>query len=205
MPVTGKCQWPAQEGDMDNLRERKKALTRDTIEGRALELFLDRGYDRVRVEDICADALVSQRTFFRYYASKEDLVLGRLRAHLMQAARLFDTRPAGEPLTDSLRAVITRVAQDYVTEPERELARLRLVTTTPALEAGLLNVFAGFERLVRTFVANRLDISPEARRARLLGAATVCAFRVGLELWIDEEAVPDLPTLVMTNVNELLP
>jgi AcrR family transcriptional regulator len=190
---------------MDNLRERKKALTRDSIESRALDLFLERGYDRVRIDDICADALVSQRTFFRYYTSKEDLVLGRLRAHLMEAERLFDTRPAGEPIGASLRTVITRVAQDYVTEPDRELARLRLVTTTPALEAGLLNVFAGFERLLRTFAAGRLDLSPDARRARLLGAATVCAFRVGLELWIAEEGAPDLPALVMTNVDELMP
>jgi len=190
---------------MDNLRERKKTLTRDAIESRALELFLERGYDRVRVEDICAEALVSPRTFFRYYASKEDLVLGRLRAHLMQAERLFDTRPAGEPIRDALHAAITRVAGDYGTEPDRELARLRLVTTTPALAVGLLNVFSGFERLVRDFVAARLDLSPDARRARLLGAAIVAAFRVGLEVWIDEDAAPDLPTLVMTNVDELVP
>src|SRR6185437_16734990 len=98
-------------------RERKKALTRDSIEGRALDLFLERGYDRVRIDDICADALVSQRTFFRYYTSKEDLVLGRLRAHLMQAERLFNTRPTGEPIKDSLRAVVTQVVQDFVAEP----------------------------------------------------------------------------------------
>lgn len=149
---------------MENLRERKKAMTRDALERRALHLFLARGYDRVRVDDICADTLVSQRTFFRYYASKEDLVLGRLRAHLADAAQLFDDRPAGEPIADSLRVVITQVAHDYVTEPERELARLRLVTATPTLEAGLLTVFAGFERLVRAFVAACLGVSPDARR-----------------------------------------
>jgi AcrR family transcriptional regulator len=188
---------------MESLRERKKTLTRDKIEDTALHLFLERGYDRVRIEDICADALVSQRTLFRYYTSKEDLVLGRLRAHLVQAKRLFDTRPADEPLPDSLRAVINQVAQDYVTEPEREIIRLRLVSTTPALEAGLLNVFAGFERLVRGFAAARLGIAPDARHARLLATAIVGAFRVGLEMWIDNQAASDLPDLIAENVATL--
>ena len=182
------------------LRERKKTLTRDTIEDTALRLFLERGYDRVRVEDVCADTLVSQRTFFRYFASKEDLVLGRLRAHLTQAERLFDARPAAEPIQESLRAVIDRVTQDYVAEPDRERSRLRLVGSTPALETGLLTVFAGFERLVRDFAAVRLGTAPEARRARLLGAAVVGAFRVGLESWVGDEAGADLPDLVAENV-----
>ncbi len=190
---------------MPNLRERKKAMTRDALEHRALQLFLERGYDRVPIDDICADTFVSQRTFFRYYMSKDDLVLGRLRAHLAEAGQLFDARPGGEPIAESLRAVITQVAHDYVTEPERELARLRLVTATPALEAGLLTVFAGFERLVRSFVAARLGVSPDARRPRLLGAAVVVAFRVGLECWIAGDATEDLPTLVISNVDELLP
>jgi AcrR family transcriptional regulator len=189
---------------MENLRERKKAATRDAIERRSLQLFLERGYDGVRIDELCADVLVSQRTFFRYYASKEDLVLGRLRTRLTEADQLFRLRPPEEPIADSLRGVITQVAHDYVAEPERELVRLRLVTTTPALETGLLTVFAGFERLVRSFVAARLRTSAGARRPRLLGAAVVAAFRVGLELWIDEDGHEDLPALVISNVDELV-
>jgi AcrR family transcriptional regulator len=187
-------------GSAGGLRARKKTLTRDTIEDTALHQFIDRGYDRVRVEDICADSLVSQRTFFRYFTSKEDLVLGRLRAHLAQAEHLFATRPADEPVPETLRTVINQVAQDYVAEPEREVLRLRLVTTTPALETGLLHVFAGFERLVRDFAAARMDIAPDSRQARLLAAAVVAAFRVGLEMWIDNAGDLDLAALIAGNV-----
>lgn len=185
------------------LRERKKLLTRDKIEDAALRMFLERGYDRVRIEDICAESLVSPRTFFRYFTSKEDLVLGRLRAHLSQAERLLGTRPASESLPDALRAVISKVARDYVTEPERELTRLRLVTGNPALRTGLLSVFAGFERLVCCFAAARMGVAPDARSARLLAAAAVAAFRVGLEMWIDNAADLDLPRLVVANVETL--
>jgi TetR/AcrR family transcriptional regulator, regulator of mycofactocin system len=187
----------------DSLRERKKALTRGRLEETALRMFLEQGYDQVRLEDICADALVSMRTFFRYFGSKEDLVLGRLRAHLALAERLFDSRPADERLADSVRAVIDQVAEDYVREPERELTRLRLVTTTPALETGILNVFAGFERLVRDFAATRMTASRDARHARLLAAATVSAFRIGLEVWVDRNGKPGLPRIVAENLSIL--
>lgn len=185
------------------LRERKKVLTRNKIEETALRLFLDQGYDQVRLEDICADSLVSLRTFYRYFASKEDLVLGRLRAHLDLAEDLFANRPADEPLLDSLRAVINQAVEDYVTEPERELARLRLVTTTPVLEAGLLNVFAGFERLVHGVAATRMRTGPDARHPRLLAAVTVGAFRVGLDMWVENDAALDLPALIADNLDIL--
>ena len=190
-------------GPTGSLRERKKILTRDKLEETALRLFLEKGYDQVRVDDICADTLVSQRTFFRYFASKEDLVLGRLRAHLLQADRLFEACPADEAPRDVLHTVIDHVAQDYVAEPERERIRLRLVSTTPSLEAGLLRVFAGFERLVRDFTAARMSTDAGATHARLLAAAAVGAFRVALETWIDDEAVENLPDLIAANLNVL--
>src|SRR5262249_18245335 len=131
------------------LREQKKALTRTTLETRALERFLTEGYESVRLEDLCAECLGSTRTFFCYFTSKEDLVPGRLRSHLDLAAELFACQPTDAPLLASLRAVINGTVADYGADPHRELARLRLVTTTPALEAGLGRVFSGFERLVR--------------------------------------------------------
>jgi AcrR family transcriptional regulator len=185
------------------LRERKKALTRATIEARALERFLDEGYEQVRLEDICADSLVSLRTFFRYFTSKEDLVLGRLRSHLDLADDLFTRRPADEPLLASLHAVINRTVADYGAEPERELTRLRLAAETPVLEAGLSAVFTGFERLVRRVAAARLRTHHDTRAPRLVAAAAVAAFRVGLEMWVESDARLDLSRLVLDNLDDL--
>jgi TetR/AcrR family transcriptional regulator, regulator of mycofactocin system len=145
------------------LREQKKALTRATLEATALERFLAEGYEPVRLEDLCAECLVSTRTFFRYFTSKEDLVLGRLRSHLDLATELFARQPASGPLLVSLRAVITETVADYAADPDRELVRLRLVTTTPVLDAALGRVFAGFERLVRRFAAERTKREEDAR------------------------------------------
>jgi AcrR family transcriptional regulator len=185
------------------LREQKKALTRATIETKALERFLAEGYEPVRLEDLCAECLVSTRTFFRYFTSKEDLVLGRLRTHLNLAADLFARQPADAPLLGSLREVITATVADYAADPDRELTRLQLVTTTPVLEAGLGRVFAGFDRLVRRFAAAQTNTDGDARGPRLVAAAAVAAFRVGLELWVASDARDDLAGLIIANLDEL--
>jgi AcrR family transcriptional regulator len=191
------------DGDFLGLRAQKKALTRTTLETTALERFLADGYESVRLEDLCAECLVSTRTFFRYFTSKEDLVLGRLRSHLELATELFARRAAGAPVLASLRAVISETVGDYAADPQRELARLRLVGTTPALEAGLGRVFAGFDRLVRSFVAAQTKTDEDGRGARLVAAAAVAAFRVGLELWVASDARGDLAELIIGSLDEL--
>jgi TetR/AcrR family transcriptional regulator, regulator of mycofactocin system len=181
------------------LRQRKKTLTRETIEQVALQLFVSRGYDNVRLEDICEAAMVSLRTFFRYFTSKEDVVIGRLRAHLALAEQLFARRPESELLSESLRVVIEATCFDYLAQPEQELTRMRLVRSTPTLSTGLLDVFAGFERLVCGYAAKRRGADSSAPEPRLLAAAVVSAFRIGLEMWVEADGQPDLSELVNAN------
>ncbi|MEU3724575.1 TetR family transcriptional regulator [Streptomyces sp. NPDC031705] len=83
---------------MDNttgLRESKKLRTRRQLAATALELFLERGFDAVSVADVAAAAEVSKPTLFRYFPSKEDLVLDRFADHQDEAARIVRDRPAG--------------------------------------------------------------------------------------------------------------
>lgn len=86
------------------LRENKKLRTRRQLAATALELFLERGFDAVSVADVAAAAEVSKPTLFRYFPSKEDLVLDRFADHQDEAARIVRDRAAGQTPVAAVRA-----------------------------------------------------------------------------------------------------
>ncbi|MEU1082692.1 TetR family transcriptional regulator [Streptomyces sp. NPDC005908] len=124
------------------LRARKKQRTHDAIADAAVSLFLERGFDRVSVNDIAAAAEISKPTLFRYFPTKEDLVLHRFKDHQGEAARVVrDRAPGEEPMTAlhrHFRAGLDR--RDPVTglndHPE-VIAFHRLVFGTPSLAGRL--------------------------------------------------------------------
>jgi AcrR family transcriptional regulator len=125
---------------MTGLRERKKVKLRRAIQTTALRLFETQGYEHTTVEQIAEAAETSTTTFYRYFPTKEDVVLDN------DASPLFDAtvaaRPADEPLAVTIRAAMTAVVVAAEADRELTLARMRLVATVPALEAR----YAGQER-----------------------------------------------------------
>ncbi|GAA1370795.1 TetR/AcrR family transcriptional regulator [Streptomyces beijiangensis] len=122
------------------LRARKKDRTRQVLSDTAIEMFLADGFDRVGVADIAAAAEVSKPTLFRYFASKEDLVLHRFADHQGEAAGVVRARAAGlsplQALHRHFRAGLD--ARDPVTglcDHPQVLAFHRLVFDTPSLAA----------------------------------------------------------------------
>jgi AcrR family transcriptional regulator len=121
---------------MAGLRERKRQRTHDAISAAAISLFLAEGFERVAVADIAAAAEVSKPTLFKYFATKEDLVLHRIADHRAEAARVV----AGSALSPlaalhrHFRAGLER--RDPVTglnDHPQVLAFHRMVFETPAL------------------------------------------------------------------------
>ncbi|HLL86269.1 MAG TPA: TetR family transcriptional regulator [Thermoleophilaceae bacterium] len=187
-----------------SVRERRRARTRDHIEAVALDLFLEYGYDATTVEEIAEAALISPRTFFRYFSSKDDLLLARGRDEMTIAARSLAERPEGEPVIESLRAVLDVFASLHRVDRPRQLAWIRLVTSTPHLAAAFLEMLHGMERLLCEFVAERLGLATSDRCARLVAAAFGTAFRVAAETWHDSDGTEDMPALVRENLETLV-
>src|SRR5215213_8281129 len=100
------------------LRERKKQATRLALHEAALRLVAERGLDGVSVDDIAAGADVSPRTFFNYFATKDDAVLGLDPAALRRTAQALAERPADESAVAALRAVQREQAEEMAREPE---------------------------------------------------------------------------------------
>ncbi|MER6450725.1 TetR family transcriptional regulator [Streptomyces venezuelae] len=124
------------------LRESKKLRTRRQLADTALELFLERGFDAVSVADVAAAAEVSKPTLFRYFPTKEDLLLDRFADHQDEVARIVRERPAGRTPVAAVHAhFLTALAErDPITglcdHPE-VLSFQRLLYTTASLESRL--------------------------------------------------------------------
>jgi len=88
--------------EQTGLRARKKARTHDAIADAAISLFLTHGFDQVSVTDVAAAAEVSKPTLFRYFPTKEDLVLHRFADHKGEAARVVRDREPGVPAMTAL-------------------------------------------------------------------------------------------------------
>jgi AcrR family transcriptional regulator len=117
----------------DGLRARKRAATQAAIERSAMSLALQHGYENITVEMICESAMVSPRTFFNYFGSKEGVVLGaQPPMPTADEIRSFVDAPGSNVLGD-LVAMITTVLSGH--EPDAELFRSRrsLIQQTPEL------------------------------------------------------------------------
>src|SRR6476469_6246786 len=117
----------------DGLRERKRAATQETIERAAISLALEHGYDRVTVDMICEASMVSQRTFFNYFGSKEGVILGT--EPPMPSEEQFDrfVNSPGPDVLDELVRAVTAALLDR--EPDKALLQSRrlLISRTPEL------------------------------------------------------------------------
>ena len=175
----------------DDWRERKKARTRQRLQDQALRLFLERGYDVTTVEQIAAAAGVSHMTFFRYFPTKEDVVLSDSYDPLLVAA--IQARPRTEdPVTRIRTAVREGLGAVYAVDREALLVRVRLTLRTPALRARLWeNQVATRDLLAGALVDGEPDFA-----TRILASACLAALTTALEEWVATGGATELPDLI---------
>jgi len=120
------------------LRERKRERTHQAISAAAISLFLARGFDQVSVAEVAAAAEVSKPTLFKYFATKEDLVLHRIADHRGEAARVVRDRRTDEAPLDALHqhfadGLRRRDPVTGLNDHPEVLAFHRMVFSTPSL------------------------------------------------------------------------
>jgi AcrR family transcriptional regulator len=178
------------------LRERKKERTRQALIDAAYELFERNGFDATTVEEIAAAVEVSPRTFFRYFASKEDVAL-TLQDDLKSAiVAELAVRPADEPVMTAIRGAFQAVAQvlrdqegPSLLDKEGGLSRRfacfnDLVASSPSLFAASLEHTTAKQDDIVALIAGRMGADPVTDlRPHLATAAAVCAARAALETW----------------------
>ena len=171
------------------LRELKKARTRNEIQRQALLLFQRQGYAATTVEQIAAAAEVSPSTFFRYFPTKEDVVLYDDYDPKFMAA--FLRQPKELAPIAALRGALHDVFSE-VSEEQRELEYQRglLINTEPALRARSLTATLGSLGMLTDAIAERVGRSPKDFAVRNFVGAVFGAMFVTWQSIIGEDEAP---------------
>lgn len=169
------------------LRERKKLGTRRALAKAALELFVARGFDGTTVEDIAAAADVSPRTFFRYFATKEDVVFAD-EPELIDLLR--ELAALGSSPSAAIRAAVHGLAERFAGEGSERAARIRLAHSVPAVMARSLQIQAQFEDVVAEGVVARLGPGSRERAQVAVGAA-FGVLRAAMRRWAESDGATD--------------
>lgn len=164
---------------------RRPATTAAELEHLALQIFTERGFDETTVEDIARAAGIGRRTFFRYFASKNDVPWGDFDRHLERMRGALAAAPPDEPVLPALRRAIL----DFNRYPPEEAGwhrrRMALILRTPALQAHSTLRYASWRAVVAEYVARRTGqpesaLLPQTVAFTFLGAA-VAAYEQWLE------------------------
>ena len=168
----------------EDLRSRKKRETRQTLQLAALRLVDRHGLEHVTVEMVAAKADVSPRTFFNYFPTKEDALLGPGADVRDDVEQFWSQRPAGEAPLCSLRAFLVERAEMISARSDEMDLRMRVLAANPSLYRRFHASFLALERVTREAVARRcgMDASTDLYPA-LLAVAGSAAMRVSMDLW----------------------
>ena len=171
------------------LRERRRRQTSADIRGTAVRLAQERGFDKVTIEEICAEAGVSPRTFFNYFPNKESAIAyGPSDIPAELTAEFVAAGPA--PYSVVLAELITLAAhhlRDMPPDREQAAGMLELAKTTPAVLAALLADLERFQYQLTDLVVRRQAMRRDAEIPALISALALTAVRSGIERWASDE------------------
>lgn len=167
------------------LSARRRELLRSEIARVAIDLFVERGFEAVTVDDIAAAAGTSQRTFFRYFATKDEIILDyerRLKLRLVDALR---ARPDGENAVEALREAFKQTAR--VAPGDRTLVQrhARILRESPTLRARANGERFADDGELSTLIAARLGRQSSELLVRVVVTAMTSVAIQEFWAWVD--------------------
>ncbi|WP_217241299.1 TetR/AcrR family transcriptional regulator [Streptomyces sp. AC555_RSS877] len=177
------------------LRERKKIKTRTAIRDATYALIEEQGYDGTTIEQIAERAEVSPSTVFRYFPTKEDIVLtDEYDAVLLEELR---ARPADEPWADSLRYVMRKaIGVGAAEEPEITRLRSHLMVQVPAVRSRMVESMAVTGRLLASAVAARTGRAEDSLEVRVYTMSLIGGLAEISLYWAENDFRDDLRELL---------
>jgi AcrR family transcriptional regulator len=174
------------EAEGEGLRERKKRLMRQQLTDTATRMFMDRGFDAVRVTEIAEACGVSEKTVFNYFPTKESLILDRLES-TMASLKGGLSQPGVEPaeaalriLDDELTAMTSWLSkQDDLAQASAAIRRFgTLIQASPSLRAHQSDMMDQFVAVAAEILAGRAGLSPDEPEPQIAAIALLGLWRI---------------------------
>lgn len=184
------------------LRERKKIKTREAIRTATYALIKEQGYDATTIDQIADRAEVSPSTVFRYFPTKEDIVLTDEWDPILVAE--LRARPADEPWPESVRYVMMKAARMGITD-DLEIARLRtrVMAQVPAVRSRMMESMSVTGRMFSTAIGERIGLDPDSLEVRVYMMSLMGGLMQASLYWAENDHRDDFEVLLDRALNVL--
>lgn len=184
------------------LRERKKIKTREAIRTATYALIREQGYDATTIDQIAERAEVSPSTVFRYFPTKEDIVLTDEWDPVL--VEELKSRPADEPWPDSVRHVMLKAVRLGI-DDDLEVARLRtrLLVQVPAVRSRMMESMSVTARMFSTVIGERTGLDPEGLEVRVYTMSLVGGLMQTSMYWAENGHRDDFEVLLDRSLDVL--
>jgi AcrR family transcriptional regulator len=164
----------------------------------ALQLFRQRGYESVTVNEIAESVGLSRRSFFRYFDAKEDLVFEWMTEQGEFLLSVIQGRPSNETAWQSMRATLLELAEQHDAHADLAHYRTQLIFDTPSLSGRFHEEHARWEgRFVDALMRGRERSAEKAYELRVQVAVCITSFVVAVRNWLDAPGLGSLRTRVI--------
>lgn len=168
------------------LRELKRERTRRLISDKAFELFTHHGFGRTTVEQIAAAAEVGPSTLYRYFPTKETLVLEFVQDSLFGSLDWFREQPADADLPDALQGVIDQVMDQMESNPDRVRMVYELAGDTNSVSTHLADLTWRWRNELAYELTLRLAAGPSVEfTAALAAGTTMNIIEIVVQTWAE--------------------
>lgn len=163
---------------------RPSATDHAAIERAAFALFEAQGFDATTMEQIADAVGVGRRTLFRYFPSKNDIPWGQFDLSLQRFREQLDALPDDVPLPEAVHGCVVAFNEfDEAALPQHRM-RMRLILTTPALQAHSALRYEAWRAVISEYVARRLGESADSAVPRLVGHVSLALAVASYERWL---------------------
>jgi TetR/AcrR family transcriptional regulator, regulator of mycofactocin system len=182
----------AMDGRDGARRGRPPSTSRRELQRIALRLFDAHGFENTTIEQIAAEAGVSERTFFRYFTTKASVLWAEFETEVATIRDALAEVPESVPMMDAIRGAVV-AANHYRAEDVPEMRmRMVLIATEPALAFGAAEHYAQWEQAISDFAGRRLGQPAGSLYPLAVGRTVLAACRAAYDRWSDR-ADSDLP------------